>query len=113
MATHASILAWRIPWREEPGGLYSLWGCKRVRHDLVTKQRQCTPTLPLALGFIKTYFNKRKSMGLLKKLKQNTGGVEGSLLPVPGLLSVSPEADTHGYGFLSEILRPYVRLTGT
>ena len=26
MATHSSILAWRIPWREEPGGLYSPWG---------------------------------------------------------------------------------------
>ena len=27
MATHSSILAWRIPWTEEPGG-YSLWGHK-------------------------------------------------------------------------------------
>ena len=27
MATHSSILAWRIPWTEEPGGL-SPWGCK-------------------------------------------------------------------------------------
>ena len=26
MATHFSILAWKIPWREEPGGLYSPWG---------------------------------------------------------------------------------------
>ena len=25
MATHSSILAWRIPWREEPGGLSSLY----------------------------------------------------------------------------------------
>ena len=29
MATHSSILAWRIPWTEEPGG-YSPWGHKRV-----------------------------------------------------------------------------------
>ena len=28
MATNSSILAWRIPWTEEPGGLYSPWGCK-------------------------------------------------------------------------------------
>ena len=28
MATHSSILAWKIPWTEEPGGLYSPWGCK-------------------------------------------------------------------------------------
>ena len=27
MATRSSILAWRIPWTEEPGG-YNLWGCK-------------------------------------------------------------------------------------
>ena len=32
MATHSSILAWRIPWTEEPGGLLSL-GSHRVRHD--------------------------------------------------------------------------------
>ena len=32
MATHSSILAWRIPWTEEPGGLYSM-GSQRVRHD--------------------------------------------------------------------------------
>ena len=28
MATHSSILAWRIPWSEESGGLYSPWGHK-------------------------------------------------------------------------------------
>ena len=28
MATHSSILAWRIPWTEESGSLYSPWGCK-------------------------------------------------------------------------------------
>ena len=29
MATHSSILAWRIPWTEEPGGP-SPWGCKEL-----------------------------------------------------------------------------------
>ena len=33
MATHSSILAWKIPWTEEPGGLYRPWGSQRVRHD--------------------------------------------------------------------------------
>ena len=28
MATHSSILAWKIPWTEEPGRLYSPWGVK-------------------------------------------------------------------------------------
>ena len=32
MATHSSILAWRIPWTEEPGGLQST-GSQRVGHD--------------------------------------------------------------------------------
>ena len=31
MATHSSILAWRIPWTEEPGGLQSM-GSQRVEH---------------------------------------------------------------------------------
>ena len=32
MATHSSLLAWRIPWTEEPGGLqsYSPWGHKEL-----------------------------------------------------------------------------------
>ena len=36
---HSSILAWRIPWTEEPGGLQSL-GLQRVRDDLATQQQQ-------------------------------------------------------------------------
>ena len=36
MATHSSILTWKIPWMEEPGML-QLWGPKIVRHDLATK----------------------------------------------------------------------------
>ena len=35
MAAHPSILAWRIPWTEEPGGLQSM-GSQRVGHDWVT-----------------------------------------------------------------------------
>ena len=38
MATHSSILAWEIPWTEEPGELYSPEG-RRVGHDLVTEQQ--------------------------------------------------------------------------
>ena len=32
MATHSSVLAWKIPWLEEPGRLQSM-GSQRVRHD--------------------------------------------------------------------------------
>ena len=39
MATHSSIVAWRIPWTEEPGGPQST-GSQRVKHGLATKQQQ-------------------------------------------------------------------------
>ena len=38
MATHTSILAWEIPWTEEPGGLQSM-GLQRVGYNLETKQQ--------------------------------------------------------------------------
>ena len=41
MATNSSILAWKIPWTEEPG--YSPWGHETVAQDLVT---QPPPPLP-------------------------------------------------------------------
>ena len=36
ITTHSSILAWKIPWTEQPGGLQSM-GSQRVPHDLATK----------------------------------------------------------------------------
>ena len=38
-ATHSGILAWKIPWTEEPGRLQSM-GSQRVGHDLATNQQQ-------------------------------------------------------------------------
>ena len=39
MTAHSSILAWRILWTEEPGGLKSM-GLQRVGHNLAPKQQQ-------------------------------------------------------------------------
>ena len=39
MATHSSILAWRIPWTEEPGGLQSM-GSQRAGHDRAAEHTQ-------------------------------------------------------------------------
>ena len=60
MATHSSILALRILWAEEPGGLQSI-GLQRVRHDLsvsacthaipITNILDCLLVLQLILGF--------------------------------------------------------------
>ena len=49
MATHSSVLAWRIPWTEEPGGLQSM-GSQRVRHDWVTN-------ITLLLHYIYNYLH--------------------------------------------------------
>ena len=38
MATHYSILAWRIPWTEDPGAGATVHGVTRVGHSLATKQ---------------------------------------------------------------------------
>ena len=60
MATHSSVLAWRIPWTEEPGGLQSMGlqrvgqglartTCKEV-HQVLGRQKQrvnVAPALPL------------------------------------------------------------------
>ena len=39
LATHSSILAWKMPWTEEPGGLQSM-GSQRIKHNIATEQQQ-------------------------------------------------------------------------
>ena len=46
MATHSSILAWRIPWTEEPGGLQFM-GSQRVGHHRATKPTHVFKSLHL------------------------------------------------------------------
>ena len=45
MATHSSILAWRISWTEEPDGLQSM-GSKRVKHNGATNTHSLSLSLP-------------------------------------------------------------------
>ena len=45
MTTYAIILAWEIPWTEEPGGLQFMES-QRVRHDLVTEYTYCANFSP-------------------------------------------------------------------
>ena len=47
MAAHSSILAWRIPWTEEPGGLQSMWS-----QSGMTEQLRCTSISIKSLGSI-------------------------------------------------------------
>ena len=55
MATRSSVLAWSIPWTEEPGGLQAM-GLPRVDHDLATKPHLLDPAI------IKTEHSKTKIM---------------------------------------------------
>ena len=48
LATHSSILAWEIPWTEEPGKLQSVES-QRVRYDLATKQQHMYMTFSLSI----------------------------------------------------------------
>ena len=50
MATHYSILVWKISWAEEPGGLQSM-GLQKIRHNRVTKTTTVTIEL-LVLGIM-------------------------------------------------------------
>ena len=62
MATHSSTLAWRIPWREEPGRLQSMVS-QRVGHDWVTSlslsamyESSCCFTSVLAFGVVIVWY---------------------------------------------------------
>ena len=48
MATHSSILAWKIPWTEEPGVVQSV-DLQRVRHDWVTNTLTFFQTLKIRI----------------------------------------------------------------
>ena len=50
MATQSDILAWEIPWTEEPGGIQSMES-GRVRNDLATKQQLSTRASSLSPAF--------------------------------------------------------------
>ena len=64
MVPHSSILAWKIPWTEEPGGLQSM-GLQRVRNDLATEFAGTQSTfLPKSLKY-----SLNKITGEKKQLK--------------------------------------------
>ena len=78
MATHSSILAWEIPWTEEPGGLQSM-GSQTVRHVLATEHTlvqantfSCFSVLEITINMpkfptfgIHFFSKKNRSLGLL------------------------------------------------
>ena len=68
MATHSSILAWRIPWTEEPGGLQSM-GSHRVGHDWVTNTFPFQPFLAPGTVSWKTIFPQTGGGGSFRMIQ--------------------------------------------
>ena len=66
MATHSSILDWRIPWTEEPGRLYSPWGLKEF---------DMTERITLSLNAVNLFYFLHKRMDYIKLLSNFTGNI--------------------------------------
>ena len=66
MVTHSTILAWEIPWTEEPGGLQFMWS-QGVAHDLATKKHKTRTNSHLPQD-LKRKINRRKRVVQRKKL---------------------------------------------
>ena len=72
MATHSNILAWEIPWTEEPDGLQSMVS-QRVGHDLVTKQHLQRKTSIQAFQVVLVVKNLPANSKRQKRLGFNSG----------------------------------------
>ena len=74
IATHSSILAWRIPWTEVLGGLQSL-GSQRVGHNLATKQQLEAAFMPILIGYLSyiRLFSFQSLSRALKMIKTGSG----------------------------------------
>ena len=95
MATHSSILAWRIPWTEEPGGLQSM-GSQKVEHDWVTNT--CIYIYSFSWAFQVTQFGLVAQLcpTLCHPMDYSTPGFP---VQVPAL------AQTHGH-WVSDTIQP-------
>ena len=86
MAPHSSVLAWRIPWTEEPGGLQST-GSHRVRHDLGPKQQKhkhtCVCMIPsfilYCVGILSLMKTKMIALGFLSMQIESRRRLQGRL----------------------------------
>ena len=61
MATHSSILAWKIPWTEEPGGLQAM-GSRRVGHNLAHARMRAHTHTHTHTGILLSYKKKNETL---------------------------------------------------
>ena len=113
METHSSILAWEIPWTEEPGGLQPT-GSQRVGHDWVTK---LPPQLMSGLKTTDIYFleagkSKIKMWAELVSFEASLSGLQTAALPTDCLPSLLVDVLIFSYCVYAKLLS-HVRLFGT
>ena len=94
MATHSSILTWRIPWTEEPGGLQSM-GSQRVGHDWVTHFLSLFP-----LRIFGNYCGRTDSRKWWKRLRKWQSSARLSWQSLDQ--TVGPEGETRRWGWVPE-----------
>ena len=96
IATHSSILAWRIPWTEEPGRLWSM-GSQRVGHDWATSLSLFIHTTTLDVAPV-SWVNP---MPMLHILPMYHGHISTFILPLSWALNTIP--NTHCVWVLSRV----------
>ena len=116
MAIHSSILTWRIPWTEEPGGLQST-GSQRVGHDWVTNTAHLELSL-IYLGFRKLvkhlsfshpWWSELQPNSQKRKKKRGEGGAQWAFLgPLPSFRPLAYWRATFCQGF-PEVSVPQLR----
>ena len=79
MATHSSTLAWKIPWTEDPGRLWSM-GSQRVRHDWATSLSLSLSGAFLVAQGLKNPPANAGDMGLIPALGRSPGEGNGNPL---------------------------------
>ena len=106
MATHSSILAWRIPWTEDPSGLQSM-GSQRVGHNWVPNTHTRTHThththhhwIVLGLPLVGHLWNRTHQLLLINTVKNLTDDKES--------ISVNPKS---WIGHLTNFISKYCKL---
>ena len=88
MATHSSILAWKIPWMEEPGRLQSM-GWQRVKHDWETSLHLSEFSICLEAA-VNTQVGLRSSEGLIGARKKTCFWIDTPTWLLAGGLSSYP-----------------------
>ena len=87
MATHSSVLTWRIPWIEEPGGLQSM-GSQTVGYNLRTKQQPQNITQTVTASVLAILFRSCPSLAPQRSQHQWSG----QSFPLLGATTVISEA---------------------